>query len=145
MANNEFPGDNGSQLTLSTQSDLISTPSGTTADSADSIIPRGALFIGYSLRITTTITGPTSISIGYSTDDDGFADTTNPINSFTTLTAGTEITNLAYTEVLSGADNVLLLLFNEPRKIQITANGGDFTAGAIRVVVWYFETTAPTS
>lgn len=143
-AGNLFAGANGSAITISTQSELIATTSGSVAESADDFLPLGAVYLGFSSRIVTTITGPTNIDIGWSNNDDVDFNDDAFANNLSTLTAGTTTTNL---------DNVIqggtiagdLMVQDQGRKISVTANDSDFTAGSIRVVIWYMESTAPTS
>lgn len=94
-------------------------------------LPAGAIILGVSARITTTITGPTSVQIGDGTDADRYG-------VFSTLTAGQTINHTGATasplEWRSAAGNVVL-----------TAVGGNFTAGAVRISVHYITLTAPTS
>lgn len=101
---------------------------------ATSLIPAGSLVIGVTARVTTLIETATSFSIGDGTDVDrwgtGIAvaeDTTTTIANFTT---GTDNGPIYY----PSATNVVL-----------TAAGGNFSAGAVRLTVHYISLTAPTS
>lgn len=79
--------------------------------------------------MTTTITGATSFDVGDGTTQDMFA-------ALVALAAGSTKTPAdrnASPESIAAKDVVL------------TANGMDFTAGAVRLVGAYDELTAPTS
>lgn len=94
-------------------------------------LPDGAIILGVSARITTTISGPTSVQIGDGSDADRYG-------IFSTLTSGQTIEPSAGTasplEWRSAAGDVVL-----------TAVGGNFTAGVVRICVHYITLTAPTS
>jgi len=96
-------------------------------------ISAGATVVGVATRVTTTITGCTSISIGDETDDDRFG-------VLIALTAGTTTTNADWTITSTP-------VYAAATDIVITAVGGgaSFTAGAMRVCVYYVAPTAPTS
>lgn len=86
-------------------------------------IPAGSLFLGVTSRVTTLITGATSFKIGDGSDVDRWgatvavaAGTTSGIPEFT-------ITSPVY---YAAATNIVL-----------TANGSNFTAGAVRLAVYY--------
>jgi parallel beta-helix repeat protein len=106
-------------------SDLTSSATWTNA------IPAGAKDVELVGRITTAITGPTSIEIGDGTDQDMFG-------AISTLTAGTQILNSDQT-ASSG------LPAAAARDIVVTPVGGSFSAGAIRLTIQYRLTTAPTN
>ncbi len=81
-------------------------------------LPSYSLIWGVTLHVTTTITGPTSIDIGYELDDDAYG-------SAIALTSGTktspgDFSAAPYAQpiVVGNADNVL----------RLTANGGTFEA-----------------
>lgn len=96
-------------------------------------IPAGATVFGVTTRVTTTITGCTSINIGDGTDADRFG-------AAIALTAGTTTTNASWTIASTP-------IYAAATDIVITAVGGgaSFTAGAMRVCVYYAAPTAPTS
>ena len=101
-----------------------------TSDTA-AIIPANALVIGVSFRVTTEITGCTSI-------DAGVAGATTRYGTGVALVAGT-------TNVSAGVTNPTV--YGTATAIRFTAVGGgaSFTAGVIRVVVHYISLTPPTS
>lgn len=94
-------------------------------------LPDGAIILGVTARITTTITGPTSVEIGDGTDADRYG-------IFSTLTSGQTLDPTGATasplEWRSAAGDVVL-----------TAVGGNFSAGVVRLAVHYMTCTAPTS
>ena len=90
-------------------------------------IPAGALVIGVSSRVTTTVVGPTSFEIGVS-------GTLNQFGSGLSLPAGS--TN----EGLIGPNP-----FYSATSIIVTATGGNFSAGVLRLSIAYLTLGAPTS
>lgn len=92
------------------------------------IIPAGCLLIGVTIRVVTTITGPTTIDIGDGTDVDRWGAGINVVAP--TLTGIANFTTSA------------VQTFQSAQDVVITANGGDFTAGEIRCVVHYTQITA---
>lgn len=123
-------GANGQALSIKESSVLLSGLSGATA-TATSLIPAAAVILGVSCRVTTLIVGPTTFNIGDS-DPDRFGaaivvakDTTTTLASHT----GTLPPYLSAT-----ATNVVL-----------TADTTNFSAGAIRITVHYYDLTAATS
>jgi hypothetical protein len=127
-----FTGASGSNLAIKTKTATITGMSGGTASSA-SFIPAGCVVLGFALRVTTLITAETgvSFSIGDGSDVDkwgtGIAFAANTTVIATGWVAG------APTHYASAANLVL------------TPNAGTFSAGAVRLVLWYYDVTAPTS
>ncbi len=107
--------------------------SGATHDVAGAI-PAGAIVVGTSARVTTTITGCT-------TWDFGIAGATTRYGTGLALTSGTTVDNTAW---LAGGS---ALSYPSATAIRLSAIGGaaSFTAGVVRVCVLYWDTTAPTS
>lgn len=108
----------------------LSSLSGATA-TATAIIPDGALVLGVVVRVSTAITGATSFQVGDGSDADRWGaaiaidvDTTSTPADFTSGTVA----------IATSATNVVL-----------TANGSNFTAGTVDIVVWYIWLTAPES
>lgn len=98
---------------------------------ASNLIPAGSFIIGITVRVTTTITGATTFDIGDGIDVDRWgaaialpAGTTTDITDFTAAGFGQ----------FAAANDVVL-----------TANGANFTAGAVRVTVHYLDLTPATS
>jgi hypothetical protein len=121
---------NGARGRLRVATTLLSGLSGPTATWAGAF-PAGCRRIGVSGRVTTLITGATSFDVGDGSDADRYANDK-------ALAAGTTFTPADATADPGGwaaaAGDVVL-----------TANGSDFTAGAVRLVALYEELTAPTS
>lgn len=118
----------GSFVNITSVTTELTGLSGATA-TASSLIPDGALIVGVTVRVTTTITGATSFEIGDGSDPDRWG-------TLIGLTSGTTTTGADFTigtvEILLAAGDVVL-----------TANGSDFTAGAVRIVAYYMDLTAP--
>lgn len=99
---------------------------------ATNLIPAGSIVLGVLTRVTTTITGMTTISIGDGT-------TAAKWGSGIALTAGTTTTGTAYTV---GSPTH----YAAATSVVLTAVGGgaDFTAGVVRISVIYITAgTAP--
>lgn len=94
-------------------------------------LPAGAIILGVTVRVTTTITGATSFSIGDGTDVDRYGATIALASGTTTTFASATASPL---EWRSAVGNVVL-----------TANGSNFTGGVVRLCVHYLTGTAPTS
>lgn len=93
--------------------------------------PAGSIIVGVTVRVTTTITGATSFSIGDGSDADRYG-------ASIALTSGTTTTLASHTaspiEWLSAAGNIVL-----------TANGSNFSGGVVRISVHYLDLTPPGS
>ena len=128
----DFLGDNGFINGVKSVSTELTGLSGATA-TASSLIPAGALVLGVSVRVTTTITTATSFDVGDGTDVDRWGATIGV--SAATTTTGTDFTDNTVAWQTSAAGDVVL-----------TANGGSFDGtGAVRILVSYMSLTAPTS
>lgn len=120
----------GGTLNIKSATALLSNVS--SGATATNLIPDGAVLMGLSTRVTGTITGSgvTGYTVGDGSDVDrwgaitGTAIATTSSNADWTTTVNTVITTTS---------------------VVITATGGVFTAGAIRIVAWYFDCTPPTS
>jgi hypothetical protein len=97
------------------------------------LIPAGCILLGVTTRVTIAIGGAASFDVGDGVTANLFADNTGVgLGSTSDLTdhlAGTWEPKL----YVAAGDVVL------------TANGGNFSAGAVRVTVHYLQLTAPTS
>lgn len=113
-------------------STVLSGLSGATA-TATNLIPGGVLVLGVSAYVTTTITGPTSYSIGDGTTPALFVNSTGRFTAGDTLDGGYVSNTFKPT------------WFNNPNNVVLTANGGNFTAGAIRLVIHYMTIKPPES
>jgi hypothetical protein len=102
------------------------TVSGATTDTSIDI-PNGAIVFNVSMRVTTTITGATSFSLGV-------AGNTSQFGSGLSVASGS--TNLG---VISPT------AFYAAAPIRVTSSGGSFTAGAVRIAIHYYLPSAPES
>lgn len=99
---------------------------------ATSLIPAGSIVYGVVCRVTTAITGATTFQVGDGTTANlwgntiaiSLGTTSSPANFLSTFTP----------KLYTAANNVVL-----------TANGSNFTAGAVRILVYYYTMTAPTA
>jgi hypothetical protein len=119
-------GANGQSTQLGQSTVLLSTPSGATR-TATALIPANALVIGVTARVTTAVTGATSFDIGDGT-------TANIFGDDVAVALDTTSNNTIAPTRYAAATNVVL-----------TANGGNFTAGAVRLTVHFITLVAPTS
>lgn len=98
---------------------------------ATNLIPAGAVLVGVSARVTTAITGATSFDVGDGSDVDrwgaGIAVALGTTSDNTDWTAGT------------------IECFPTAQDVVLTANGSNFTAGAVRLTVHYIDIVAPSS
>lgn len=95
------------------------------------LIPANSLVLGVTVRVTTLITGATSIAIGDGTDADRWgtgiavaAGTTTNVSDFT----------------IAGP-----VYYGAATSVVLTAAGSDFTAGVVRATVHYIALTPATS
>lgn len=107
--------------------------SGGTA-TATNLIPAGSFLIGVTIRVTTTITGATTFDIGDGTDVDRWG-------AAILLPAGTTTSITDFTEIAP----IQPQLFPTANNVVLTKNGADFSAGAVRITVHYFNLVAATS
>lgn len=125
--------DHGSKGAVTTQTganeDLTCTNDASLTTSG--LIPDGAFLVGVTTRVTTALTGPTDIDVG-----DG--STVNLYADASTVTQGSTTDNSTATATWSNPQIAA-------GEVTVTFNGGNCTAGVIRVVAHYFTVTAPTS
>lgn len=121
-------GGNGqsTQLGQSTTASPTPTTSGATVTVA-ALIPANSIVIGVTARVTTAITGATSFDIGDGT-------TANLFGDDVAVALNTTSQNTIAPTRYATATNVVL-----------TANGGNFTGGAVRLTVHFLTLVAPTS
>jgi hypothetical protein len=119
-------GLNGSTLKLNVAEIAIAGLSGASV-TATSAIPAGALVVACALRVTTAITGAASFSVGYT-------GSTSAFGSGLSIAAGSTNEGMIGPNPFYSATNVIL-----------TAAGGSFTGGAVRLSVMYLSMTPPTS
>jgi hypothetical protein len=95
------------------------------------LIPAASIVLGVTIRVTTLITGATSLTIGDGTDATRWGTGIDVIkDTVTTLADCTEVAVPIYAAKAS---------------VVVTATGGNFTAGVIRATVHYIKLTAATS
>ena len=121
-------GANGqsTQLGQSTTASPTPTTSGATVTVA-ALIPANSIVLGVTARVTTAITGATSFDIGDGT-------TANLFGDDVAVALNTTSNNTIAPTRYATATNVVL-----------TANGGNFTGGAVRLTVHFLTLVAPTS
>lgn len=119
-------GANGGTLRLRVIEEHLTGLSGATVTST-AAFPNQCIILGVSLRVTTTITGATSFSCGDGTTAGRFGGSLG-------LAAGTTNQGTIGPSGNYATTNVVL-----------TANGSNFTGGAVRVCLLYLELVAPTS
>lgn len=118
------------ELTLSTV--------GATTDTAANLLPVGSLILAVNTRITTALTGPTtSIDVGDATTANRFAD--NIAITLNATNVGIRHQDTSLNAATVGPAQVAAA------PVRITANGGNPTAGKVRISVCYVQFTAPTS
>lgn len=120
---------NGQVINVRSAETALTGLSGATA-TATSLIPAGSLVLGVSCRVTTAITGATTFDVGDGSDVDAFgAAIAIALDTTTDLTDST----ITAAPIYASATNVVL-----------TANGSNFTGGAVRVTVHYMTITPAT-
>lgn len=98
---------------------------------ATNLIPAGSVVSGVTVRVTTLITGPAGFDVGDGTDVDRWGNSI--VVAANTTTNGTDFTATDL-QVYPAATNIVL-----------TSDGVDFTAGAVRITVHYFDFTPAVS
>ena len=119
-------GANGSALRLNVAEIALTGLSGATV-TATNAIPAGALVIACAARVTTAITGATSFSAGYT-------GSTSAFGSGLPIAAGSINNGLIGPNPFYSATNLIL-----------SATGGNFSGGAVRLSLMYLSVTPPTS
>ncbi|MEJ2435475.1 MAG: DUF2793 domain-containing protein [Pseudolabrys sp.] len=117
----------GGRVTLRGKEEEL-TLSGAYVETADAaFIPDRAIVLGVAARTTLAITGATSYAVGTAADTTQFGDLLG---------------------VALGATNVGVIgpagVFSDT-KVRVTANGGSFTGGKVRLTVYFIEMSAPTA
>ncbi|HEY4775548.1 MAG TPA: DUF2793 domain-containing protein [Xanthobacteraceae bacterium] len=117
----------GGRVTLRAKEEEL-TLSGSFVETADAaFIANRAIVLGVAARTTEAITGATSYAVGVSGDATKFGDL-----------LGTS----------AGATNIGVVgptAYYADTRVRVTANGGSFTAGKVRLIVYFLEMSAPTS
>ena len=117
----------GGRVTLRAKEEEL-TLSGTFTETADAaFIPDRAIVLGVAARTTEAITGATSYGVGISTEAAKFGDLLG---------------------ISPGAINVGVIGptgFYADARVRVTANGGAFAAGKVRLIVYFLEMGAPSA
>lgn len=119
-------GANGAQMQFHVLEENITGLSGADVDSTI-VIPNGAIVFNVSMRVTTTITGATSFSVGVSGN-------TGQFGSGLSLPAASN--NLGVIGPTA---------FYSDTPVKLTSAGGNFTGGAVRIAIHYYMPRAPQS
>lgn len=126
---------NGALIGIRSSSELLATTSGATVTTTG-LIPAGAVVLGHSLRVTTAVT-TSSATNTFDSGDSGDADR---YGAAIAGAGGTTADESDYTADPAGTWSA------SGREIILDAAGAEtFTAGAVRVTVFYLLTTAPTN
>lgn len=117
----------GGRVTLRAKEEEL-TLAGAFVETADAaFIPDRAIVLGVSSRTTLAITGATSYGVGTASNTTQFGDLLG---------------------ITLGAANVGVIGpagFYADTKVRVTANGGSFTVGKVRLIVYFLEMSAPTA
>lgn len=117
----------GGRVTLRAKEEEV-TLTGAYVETADAaFIPDRAVVLGVSSRTTLAVAGATSYSVGIAGDATKFGDLLG---------------------VALGSTNVGVIGptgFYADTKVRVTANGSNFTAGKVRLIVYYLEMSAPSA
>ncbi len=124
--------DKGAQALIKVSETLLETDGGAGTETATGAIPAGAQVIGVVGRVVTAVTGPgASFTVGDGTDADRWSGAKG-------LTAGTTWTQDDATADPAGTWAATA------RNVVLTANSGTFTAGQVRITVFYWDVDAAT-
>lgn len=117
----------GGRVTLRAKEEEL-TLTGAFVDTVDTaFIPDRAVVLGVAARTTLAITGATSYGVGVAANT-------------------TQFGNLLSTTL--GSSNVGVIGpagFYADTRVRVTANGGNFTAGKVRLIVYFLEMSAPSA
>lgn len=119
-------GANGQSTQLGQSTTLLSGLTGATV-TATNLIPANCILLGVTARVTTAITGATTFDIGDGVTADRFG---NDV----AIALNTTSQNAIAPALFAAANNVVL-----------TANGSNFTGGAVRLTAHFMTLVAPTS
>jgi hypothetical protein len=114
---------NFQRMTVKSVKQTLSALSGASATTTGTFIPDGAVVVGVTTRVATLLTGATGYTIGDGTDADRWGDITG-------TAIGTTSDNANWT---AGT----IECFTAGGNVTLTANGSNFTAGAIEICVFY--------
>jgi Protein of unknown function (DUF2793) len=117
----------GGRVTLRAKEEEL-TLTGAFVETADAaFIPDRAIALGVAARTTEAITGATSYAVGTAANATQFGDLLN---------IALDSTNVG---VIGPAG------FYADTPVRVTANGGSFSAGKVRLIVYFLEMSAPTA
>ena len=119
-------GEDGSENQIVVAEELLSGLTGASVDSSMAI-PNRAIVFGVSTRTVTAIAGATSYVCGLAGEPSKFGGSLGAVPGSTN--AGVIGPQAFYTDT----------------PIRLTANGGDFTGGAVRIAIHYFRPRVPQS
>lgn len=118
---------NGGRITLRAKEEEL-TLAGAYVETADAaFIPNRAILLGVASRTTLAVTGATSYAAGIAGEANKFGDL-----------LGTGL----------GASNIGVIgptAFYSDTRVRVTANGGSFTAGRVRLIAYFVEMSAPSA
>lgn len=123
-------GGRGQNITYKSKEEEITSLSGASV-STSGFIGTDGVVLGVTVRVTDTITGATSFSIGDGTDVDRFG-------ANIALTSGT-------TTRLGDHTATPPFLYTGSMDVVLTANGSNFTGGSVIVGLYYYTLTPFTS
>jgi hypothetical protein len=116
---------NGGRVTLRAKEEEV-TLAGTFVETADTaFIPNRAIVLGVASRTTLAITGAASYGVGTVSNSTQFGDLLG------VALGSTNIGVIGPTSIYADT------------RVRVTANGGSFTAGKVRLVVYFIEMSAP--
>lgn len=130
-----FISPNGAVLNLKVKTENLTLNTGATTSDHSSWVPAGSCVIGVVAYVTTTITGATAnMSLGTSGSATLWCNA--KASKLATGTTMNSFTEGAATGPLISASAATL---------RFTSSSGNFSAGAVRVTMFYYDLTVPTS
>jgi hypothetical protein len=137
-----FKLQNGSQLIFGVNSEDLTLATGAlTTDTAGNLLPAGALILGVTATVTTTITSCTGgWQVGDGTTAGRFSGAAD-----TTLTQGeTRNSNITGTSASTGIASLTTgILQAAAAKVRVTCTTSNASAGKVRISVSYLQFTTP--
>lgn len=124
-------GANGETMDRDFASTELTGLTGATA-TASSLIPAGALVFGVTIRVTSAVTGATDFDVGDGSDVDRWG-------------AGIAVALDTTTSPTDFTDNTVQWQIGAAGDVVLTANGGSFSGGNVRISVGYLTLTPATS
>jgi hypothetical protein len=122
---------NGQMASLLTATAISTALTSGSTYTFTNLIPAGSIVLGVTIRVTTLVTGATSMTIGDGTDATRWG-------TGIAVAAGT-------TTTLADCTEVAVPIYAAATSVVLTAAGSDFTAGVVRATVHYISLTAATS